>query len=565
MKQTIENFKNKQERALQILRKIQRFLQTGEDLGIPVNQSVNEKLENAIQNLDGGKLKVALIGGFSEGKTSIAAAWLGRLDKSAMKISHQESSNEVRVFELDDVTLIDTPGLFGFKEQKNINTGEIEKYKDITKKYVSEAHLILYVMNSTNPIKESHKEDLNWLFRDLQLLSRTVFVLSRFDEVADVEDENEYRDAFFIKRDNVIGRLRDLIQLDEQEAENLAVVAISANPFDLGTEYWLENPEKFQSLSHIAELQAATSRKVEQNGGLKAIVEETRQTVIRDILNKQLPVAIANDKKIAIEVEKLSQANNHLEKQLQNITVNLTEARIHLREFITRYFSGLILQTNGISIDTFNDFFEREIGSEGVIINSKVQNEFERQFQSINQDVSRVQISYQNEVDHYNSTLGTLGRQGVHFAVKNGVISKEGVLFARDALVSGGKLIGIDLSNLLKFKPWGATNLASGLSGAIVAAGLALEIWDSIQQAKKEQVFQKLKAGMKEKLEAQRAEILKLINSEHFERNFFPNLLELHESVSEMNATIQERRLQQSKFNEWRKYGESIEVEFTMN
>lgn len=565
MKQTIENFKNKQERALQILRKIQRFLQTGEDLGIPVNQSVNEKLENAIQNLDGGKLKVALIGGFSEGKTSIAAAWLGRLDKSAMKISHQESSNEVRVFELDDVTLIDTPGLFGFKEQKNINTGEIEKYKDITKKYVSEAHLILYVMNSTNPIKESHKEDLNWLFRDLQLLSRTVFVLSRFDEVADVEDESEYRDAFFIKRDNVIGRLRDLIQLDEQEAENLAVVAISANPFDLGTEYWLENPEKFQSLSHIAELQAATSRKVEQNGGLKAIVEETRQTVIRDILNKQLPVAIANDKKIAIEVEKLSQANNHLEKQLQNITVNLTEARIHLREFITRYFSGLILQTNGISIDTFNDFFEREIGSEGVIINSKVQNEFERQFQSINQDVSRVQISYQNEVDHYNSTLGTLGRQGVHFAVKNGVISKEGVLFARDALVSGGKLIGIDLSNLLKFKPWGATNLASGLSGAIVAAGLALEIWDSIQQAKKEQVFQKLKAGMKEKLEAQRAEILKLINSEHFERNFFPNLLELHESVSEMNATIQERRLQQSKFNEWRKYGESIEVEFTMN
>ncbi|MGV8268407.1 LeoA/HP0731 family dynamin-like GTPase, partial [Pseudomonas aeruginosa] len=78
-------------------------------------------------------------------------------------------------------------------EQENAETQTIEKYKDITKKYVSEAHLVLYVMNSTNPIKESHKEDLTWLFRTLDLLPRTVFVLSRFDEVADVEDEQDYQ------------------------------------------------------------------------------------------------------------------------------------------------------------------------------------------------------------------------------------------------------------------------------------------------------------------------------------------------------------------------------------
>src|SRR3546814_3971218 len=55
-------------------------------------------------------------------------------------ISHQESSNEVKVYEVgDDFVLIDTPGLFGFKEQVNAETNAIEKYKDITKKYVSEA------------------------------------------------------------------------------------------------------------------------------------------------------------------------------------------------------------------------------------------------------------------------------------------------------------------------------------------------------------------------------------------------------------------------------------------
>ena len=55
-------------------------------------------------------------------------------------------------------------------------------------------------MNSTNPIKDSHKEDLQWLFRELNLLPRTIFVLSRFDEVADVEDENDYMQNLNIKK-----------------------------------------------------------------------------------------------------------------------------------------------------------------------------------------------------------------------------------------------------------------------------------------------------------------------------------------------------------------------------
>ncbi|GAA6778971.1 hypothetical protein AOH113_08160 [Helicobacter pylori] len=64
------------------------------------------------------------MGGFSEGKTSIAATWIERLDKS-MKIDHE-------------IELVDTPGLFGFKE-KIADSGKIEHYKDITKKYVSKS------------------------------------------------------------------------------------------------------------------------------------------------------------------------------------------------------------------------------------------------------------------------------------------------------------------------------------------------------------------------------------------------------------------------------------------
>ena len=167
MKNTLNSFKE-----IKLLERLQKFLEHGKQIGIDIDPAFISKLSNNLKVLDGEKLKVALIGGFSEGKTSIAAAWMEKLDKTSMNISHQESSNEVKVYEIgSDFVLIDTPGLYGYKEQINHDTNAIEKYKDITKRHVSEAHLVLYVMNSTNPIKESHKEDLQWLFRTLKFTS----------------------------------------------------------------------------------------------------------------------------------------------------------------------------------------------------------------------------------------------------------------------------------------------------------------------------------------------------------------------------------------------------------
>ncbi|MBB1441529.1 50S ribosome-binding GTPase, partial [Shewanella sp. SG41-4] len=251
-----------------LLNKLGEFLALGQEAGAGFDDNLIQKLHHAMTTIESGKLKIALIGGFSEGKTSIAAAWMEKLDVDTMHISHLESSDTVKTYQLDDCELIDTPGLFGFKEKLNATSTQIEKFKDITKQYVSEAHLVLYVMNSTNPIKESHHEDLKWLFRDLNLLPRTVFVLSRFDEIADVEDDWDYRENLKIKQQNVQQRLSESIGLTAEEQASLAVVAVAANPFDMGTDYWLANPEKFKTLSHIDTLQQATFEKVQVNGGL---------------------------------------------------------------------------------------------------------------------------------------------------------------------------------------------------------------------------------------------------------------------------------------------------------
>lgn len=562
MENTLKSFKKKQSQSLQLLERLYCFLQQGMEAGVPIDPALIIKLENNISNVEGQKLKVALIGGFSEGKTSIAAAWMEKLDKSSMKISHQESSNEVKVYEVgEEFVLVDTPGLFGFKEQKNAETLSIEKYKDLTKKHVSEAHLVLYVMNSTNPIKESHKEDLEWLFRTLNLLSRTVFVLSRFDEVADIEDEEDYQNNLDIKRANVTGRLRDMIGLTKDEVDTLSIVAVAANPFDEGVNYWLQNIEQFKALSHISTLQAATTEKIQQNGGGDALDIDMRTSVISDVLHKQLPIAIETDTVVSEEVYKLEQLYGRLNTQLLNTNQQIEETRLNLRNFVMSYFTDLILQSKGCSLETFGDFFEREIGSEGVIINTHLQNEFSRQMGAITLEVEKMQISFNNEVSHFNITIKALGQNGINHALKGNLINNKTILATRDGVISVAKALGMDIGKYLKFKPWGAINLAKGANAALAFLGVALEVWESYSKYKREEEFRESVKVIVSNLEKQRDELLSIINSEEFKGKFFFGYIELSKQLTELDVNLKDSRDRQAIFSAWRKEAEVIEGE----
>ncbi|AVJ24600.1 MULTISPECIES: LeoA/HP0731 family dynamin-like GTPase [Pseudomonas] len=564
MNSTLELFLNQNNKALALLDKLRVFLEQGAALGVNIDPTLLSKLEHASQNLANDKLKIALIGGFSEGKTSIAAAWMERLDKSSMNISQQESSNEVKVYEVDDnFVLIDTPGLFGFKEQYNADINAMEKYKDITRKYVSEAHLVLYVMNSTNPIKDSHKDDLNWLFRTLDLLPRTVFVLSRFDEVADVEDEASYAQHLQVKRNNVESRLRESIDASDAEVAALSIVAVAANPFDMGTDYWLERIEQFKTLSHINNLQQATAGKIQSSGGSAVIVEQARKSVILDVLHKELPVAVENDQRLGEEVERLSGVGRTLSRQLDGAKGQIGEVRIGLREFVTRYFSGLIMRTEGLTQETFKEFFEREIGRDGVMVTTRLQNEFDRQLNGVSQELSRMRLSFDSEIDHFNTNVINLGKQGVNYVIKGNLINNGSILAARDGIVSVAKTLGVDLGKALKFKPWGAVNLAKNLNGILSVAGLALEAWDSYERKKREDQFRQAIAEMVDNFNNQREELLNMIQDVSFEERFFPDYASLDANAADVQVAIDTQKKLREQFREWRQTGELIEAEFT--
>ncbi|GAA7905670.1 50S ribosome-binding GTPase [Helicobacter pylori] len=530
MNRTLEQFKENQKRNQENLKKLLDFIHTGEKYGIEVEEPLKEKIRNAMENVADQKLKVVLVGGFSEGKTSIAAAWIDRLDES-MKIDHKESSDAVKIYDIDnEMELVDTPGLFGFKAKEH-DSGKIERYKDITKKYISEAHLILYTLNPSNPIKESHKDDLNWLFRTLNLLSRTIFVISRFDEEADIEDEQDYNKRFKIKKENVQNRLNNLISLSEKEKESLVIVAVAANPFDLGVKHWLEHKEEFQKLSHIQTLQDATQKKIKENGGKLTIIEESQKSVIQDVIHRQMPLAKRVQQGIKIEMEHLNKAIEKRRKDLHNLNGEISQARTNLREFITRYFSGLISQVSGTSLETFNDFVIREIGDKGINIETRIQNAFERETQGIFNEMAKIETGFNADLSLFEKHAGTLGKIGINFLKQSGFINATNI------------------------------KLAGNLNKALPLIGIAFEIGDSVMKLKKEKELEKAKGEMESNFDNQKKEILELINDEaKFKQTCFSNALELEKSFQEIEEEIKKTQECDQEFEKWIQIGEAFKT-----
>ncbi|QLW72621.1 50S ribosome-binding GTPase [Citrobacter freundii] len=561
MSDTVVEFKHQQEKTRQALQKLAAFIEKGRVFGLMPDTTLMDKLVTALKTSEEGILKVALIGGFSEGKTSIAAAWLERLNKS-MNISQQESSNEVQIYRLDnDIELIDTPGLFGFKEHIN-SSGEIEKYKEITKKYVSEAHLVLYVMNPVNPVKESHQDDLTWLFRDLNLLPRTVFVLSRFDEVADIEDDWDYRENLKIKKENVISRLKTLIDLTESEAEYIKIVGVSANPFGEGTSYWLEHLEEFKKISRITTLQDATRQNITQNGGVTPIVLEAQKSIIQDVLGKQMPIVRQQQTLLDSELLQLSDTAKHLNNELTPMEVKIANVRVELIAFVSDHFTSLIRQVKGTDLTTFTDFYESEIGADGIVLNTEIEKEFSRQCQSVSRGLHRISLDFENEMTRFETSVGAdLATKGIS-SLKNVKLNNTHILAARDGIVSAGKMVGMDLAKYLKFKPWGAVNFAAKANAIFAAAGLIMEAWDSYKKAKAEAEFREMVTQIVSMLEEQRKGLLDSLNQEDFINQLFPAYKKLQENLGIVLLANEETASRKQSFDEWQHEGAIIEGEY---
>lgn len=524
------------------------FLEAGEELGVTVPSHLRSKLD-ALVTSSAGKLKVVLVGGFSEGKTSLAAAWLGMLPKD-MKISQAESSNIVTVYQAsDDIELIDTPGLFGFGEEITAD-GTVERYKELTRRYVSEADLVLYVLNPSNPLKESHRDELNWLFRDLRLLHRTVFVIGRFDIVADVADEEEYQEELAIKRKAVRDRLTSLIGLDAAAADSLSIVGVAANPFDEGIESWLKRPQEYARLSRIDDLRTATTQTLERVGGAEEVKRQTCMVILRDVADRLLPSAREAAVETARQAETADRRAREEQPMLARFKREAGEAQIALSRQIMDYFGDLIVEARSTDRESFSNLFDRKIGPDGIIIQTEVKNAFRAELGSTGQELAAMKAQFITEYATSSALKATLGQLSGKLTGKLSVNNKM-ILQARDWVLPA-----------FKFKPYGAIKAAGVVNKAVPVIGLVVEGVSMFHENRKVTQFEADRQAFVADLEKQRTEILQQIDAPDFLLTYFPQIDELEALFAMLSAAFVEASERSRRMEAWAAEAEQLRIRF---
>ncbi len=257
------------------------------------------------------------------------------------------------------------------------------------------------------------------------------------------------------------------------------------------------------------------------------------------------------------EMEYLNKTLEKRRKEIQDLNKEISQACIHLREFIIRYFSDLIIQVSGTSLETFNDFVTREIGDECINMETKVQNEFEKQTQGISNEIAKIETGFNADMSFFEKHAGAFGRIGIKLLEQSKFINATNIKLARDGIVAGGKFVGIDLA--LKFKPWGAVKLASNLNKALPLIGLVIEVWDSWKESQKIEKLEKAKEEMKSDFDGQKQEILALINDEtRFKQTCFPMVLKLEETIQACEESVKKNARVRSRFGKmdsnWRRF-----------
>lgn len=532
--------------AIKSLDQLRAVLNELGEMGADVETEL-QKIDDAVKAIEADVLRIALMGAFSDGKTSVVAAWLGHV-MADMKIDMDESSDRLAIYTPeglpDKCEIVDTPGLFGDKE-KTVD-GEQLIYEDLTKRYISEAHLILYVVDATNPLKESHSTIAKWLLRDLNKLSSTVFVINKMDEVTDLTEQALFDTQATIKKDNLKTKLQRVANLTPEELARLNIVCLASNPNGRGLAYWFGKPEQYESRSRINDLKAMTTRILQDNVPA-VLIAKTGMDVVRDVVGQH--VVRAEE-----QLGRLSAFAQQNEEESLRINQDISKGRREVKRLAGELFeelqnieNGMLGKLRPLSLEDIRGFLEDEIGytEEGVgyKLNLKIKAAIDRSFDQSSKVTSRISQDIGRQLNSSESFLNamsdgalkSMGGAAKGIANLSPDIIKGAVFSARDTL---GKLTGV----AIKFKPWQATKIAGAISKWAGPAGAAINLTSDLLGAYKahelEQELNTVKDSITTVIKSSFKDIYDLIGDDEKLLDFFaPQLKEFEKIV----VTVDER------------------------
>lgn len=551
-----KQFNIEKQAAIDTLEKLHEILKEIGEMGINVEGDL-EKIASATRTIESDVLRIALLGAFSDGKTSVVAAWLGKV-MGDMKIDMDESSDRLAIYKPEGLPgqceIIDTPGLFGDKE-KTVD-GEQMMYQDVTKRYISEAHLIFYVVDATNPLKDSHKDIVKWILRDLNKLSSTIFIINKMDEVTDLTEQALFDEQAVIKKENLKLKLQRAAGLTPTELDQLNIVCLASNPNGRGLDFWFSKPEQYESRSRINDLKAMTSHVLKVNVP-QVLMAKTGLDVVRDVAGKKIALAHAQLNELD------SYAHQNLEESIR-IKEDIHQGQKEVKRLAGELFNELQTMERQIfghlrplSQEDIREFMEDEIGYSdsgvGYKLNLKIKSTIDGYFLQSSAITDRISLDIGRQLDSSESFIETMSKSALKSAsgalkglsVANPAAIKGAIFTARDVL---GNVTGV----AIKFKPWGATKLAAsitkwaGPAGAVISLGM--DGYEAYKADSLEKELIKVKNDISDLIKSAFKDIYDILGNDERIFDFFaPQLKEYENIIREMSQGADLIRANQKK------------------
>lgn len=527
------NIKNNK---LQKLTALKQLLQKGVEY-IPELQSYLGKIDSIVNTIKDGEISVVLLGSFSDGKTSAIAGLLGRLEDN-MKIDNDESSDELTIYRPKDLKkgfkIIDTPGLFGTKERE-IN-GQNIKFSEITERYISEAHIIIYVCDAVVPLKDSHVEIIRRIMRDYHKLDNTIFVINKMDEAGyDLLDEYDFNNGCKIKKENLILRLRSTINLTPDEEKRLHVVCIAADPKGKGLQHWFSKIDNYYERSHIKDLRKCVNAVV-NNADTDKLSSSSYETSVSEIVDGLHKAIECTEKPVSKAIVKMERDCTEIEEDGKHLKSELRLSRNELRQAINEIKDDAIREIKGASLETIGEVISNQLGVQNdqvtfYVFQDKLSAQIEQCCEANANNVNLAAVKIQNTYSMQDAMLNDAVKYGVD-QLKNLNITGEQIKAVRDVIAKG-----------YKFKPWGAINMGKNITkwaGWIGAGiGTAFELYGWYKQYKDQKKLNELKKSLTNAINDCISNVFKTFESDNeYYKNFAPSYILLCQKIQERNEEI---------------------------
>ncbi len=480
-----------------------------------------EKIDRTRADIEKEQLKIVLFGAFSDGKSTVISVLLGRTD---IKIAPEPTTDKIATYEYDDFFIVDTPGLFSEKTE----------HDELTRKYISEADLIIFTTDAVNPLKQSQHQTIKWILRDLDKLNQTIFVINKIDTTGiDIENKEEFKTICEIKKKTVIDTLNNILGTSDSSYK---IVCLSADPYGMGIDHWLSNREEYEKLSNIKELENIIAGIVNENK--YALMLAKVKSVLKDI-------AIENKKefkevldKIQDDIEMLKLNYNELKEEVDSVNKELSKAVGRIKSRLLAYRSELIGEIHGCTdLTCLKMVVVEDIGREGYVLKHKVELIFTEEFEPIYEYLKAAIEVMEKISDFYSTwdeTLLSLAKGGIVIGKYAGkalrsmptTVLREGILRTRNFL----KLP-------IKFKPWQAMKFAKALQALAIVTEVVSDIIDVVGKI----LFKRKKSELIETIDNLFNELTAQVQEEGLKEAFFPPLLELEKHVSDLEKDIADR------------------------